>query len=246
MYHFFTESGNIFEKDIYLEGKDFNHIRNVLRMKQGEEVSVSDGISGKDYRCHIEGFEDERVHLIIDRIEEADTELPVQVTLYQGLPKADKMDLIVEKCVELGVTRIVPVACSRSVVKLDAKKAAKRVEHWNGKAEAAAKQSKRAVIPVVTPVMTMKEAMKDAEALDLRLIPYEHAENFAATREAIDSISDGSSVGIFIGPEGGFSEEEVQTASEAGITPITLGHRILRTETAAMVVLSWLIYRYEK
>ncbi|SKB57192.1 16S rRNA (uracil1498-N3)-methyltransferase [Lachnospiraceae bacterium] len=246
MYHFFTEPCNVLGEDIYLDGKDFNHIRNVLRMKQGEKVSVSDGISDKDYCCHIEDFEDDRVHLKVDEIKESEVELPVQVTLYQGLPKSDKMDLIVEKCVELGVTRIVPVACSRSVVKLDAKKAAKRVEHWNGKAEAAAKQSKRAVIPTVTQVMSMKEAMKDAASLDHRLIPYELAENFDATRKAVDNIAPGSSVGIFIGPEGGFSEEEIRTAEEAGITPITLGHRILRTETAAMVVLSWFIYRFEK
>ncbi|MCR5023248.1 MAG: 16S rRNA (uracil(1498)-N(3))-methyltransferase [Lachnospiraceae bacterium] len=245
MYRFFTDQSNISGNDIYITGSDYNHIRNVLRMKPGEVVSVSDGETEKEYRCHIEDFEEEKVHLRLDFIKEADVELPVRVTLFQGLPKSDKMDYIIEKCTELGVSEVVPVRTSRSVMKLDEKKAGKRTEHWQGKAEAAAKQSKRSMIPVVHEPVSMAEAVKMCGELDNRLIPYELSEGFEKTREMISNIKPGSTVGIFIGPEGGFSEEEIALAESAGVTPVTLGKRILRTETAALVVLSWLVYIYE-
>lgn len=245
MYRFFTDQSKISGNDIYITGSDYNHIRNVLRMKPGEVVSVSDGETEKEYRCHIEDYEEGKVHLRLDFIKEADVELPVRVTLFQGLPKSDKMDYIIEKCTELGVSEIVPVKTSRSVMKLDEKKAEKRTEHWQGKAEAAAKQSKRAVIPAVHEPVSMEEAVKMCCELDNRLIPYELSEGFDKTREMISGIKSGSSVGIFIGPEGGFSEEEIALAETAGVTPITLGKRILRTETAGMVVLSWLVYIFE-
>ena len=127
MYHFFVDPSNITDNDIYIEGNDYNHIKNVLRMKTGEQVSLSDGLTDKEYRCHIEDYTESAVHCRLDFIKESDVELPVKVTLYQGLPKSDKMELIIQKCVELGVARIVPVECSRSVVKLDAKKSASKV-----------------------------------------------------------------------------------------------------------------------
>ena len=245
MYHFFVDPSLIQGQDIYIEGSDYNHIKNVLRMKQGEVISVGDGLTDKEYRCHIEDFTDTHVHCRLDFIKDSGVELPVKVTLFQGLPKSDKMELIIQKCVELGVAEVVPVACSRSIVKLDAKKEKSKIARWNGISEAAAKQSKRAVIPEVKGVMSYKEAIDYAKSLDVNLIPYELAEGFDKTRELISGIKSGQSVGIFIGPEGGFSEEEVELAREAGAEPITLGRRILRTETAAMVVLSWLIYIYE-
>ena len=245
MYHFFVDPSLIQGQDIYIEGSDYNHIKNVLRMKQGEVISVGDGLTDKEYRCHIEDFTDTHVHCRLDFIKDSGVELPVKVTLFQGLPKSDKMELIIQKCVELGVAEVVPVACSRSIVKLDAKKEKSKIARWNGISEAAAKQSKRAVIPEVKGVMSYKEAIDYARSLDVNLIPYELAEGFDKTRDLISGIKSGQSVGIFIGPEGGFSEEEVELAREAGAEPITLGRRILRTETAAMVVLSWLIYIYE-
>ena len=245
MYHFFVDPSLIQGQDIYIEGSDYNHIKNVLRMKQGEVISVGDGLTDKEYRCHIEDFTDTHVHCRLDFIKDSGVELPVKVTLFQGLPKSDKMELIIQKCVELGVAEVVPVACSRSIVKLDAKKEKSKIARWNGISEAAAKQSKRAVIPEVKGVMSYKEAIDYAKSLDVNLIPYELAEGFDKTRDLISGIKSGQSVGIFIGPEGGFSEEEVELAREAGAEPITLGRRILRTETAAMVVLSWLIYIYE-
>ena len=245
MYHFFAEPSNISDNDIYIEGNDYNHIKNVLRMKVGEVISIGDGISDKEYRCHIEDFTENAVHCRLDFIKESGVELPVKVTLYQGLPKSDKMELIIQKCVELGVARIVPVECSRSVVRLDAKKAASKVKRWQGISEAAAKQSKRAFIPEVASPIKFSDALKEAAETDIKLIPYELAENFDSTREIISKIKEGQSVSIFIGPEGGFSEDEIAASLENGFNSITLGRRILRTETAALVVLSWLIYLFE-
>ena len=245
MYRFFTDASLINAHDIYIEGADYNHIKNVLRMKTGETVSVSDGISGKEYRCHIEGFEEARVHLRLDFIKEADVELPVKVTLFQGMPKSGKMDSIIEKCVELGVYEIVPVITERSVVKIDGKKALERVRHWQGKAEAAAKQSKRAMIPVVKDVVNFRDAINSTENFDVKLFPYELAEGFDKTREVMSSIKAGESIAVFIGPEGGFSETEVSLAENHGFSSLTLGKRILRTETAAPVVMAWMVYMFE-
>ncbi len=246
MYRFFTDPENIRDKDIIITGKDVNHIKNVLRMAPGETVSVSDGVSGREYRCHIESFSPDSVNLKLDFIKEDNVELPVRVTLFQGLPKSDKMDQIVEKCTELGVSEVVPVFTERSVVKLDAGKAEKREQHWQGKAEAAAKQSKRGVIPKVGKVTGFKEAVEKASLFTHKFIPYELSEDFGKTREILSAVKGGDDIALFIGPEGGFSEEEIKLAEEKGFIPLTLGKRILRTETAAMVVLSWLIYLFEE
>ena len=156
------------------------------------------------------------------------------------------MEYVIQKAVELGVAEIVPVATDRCVVRLDEKKAKTKAERWNTIADAAAKQSKRRVIPAVKDVMSFKEAILYAGNTDIRLIPYELAEDFGRTRDIVSSLRRGQSVSVFIGPEGGFTEEEISQAEQAGITQITLGHRILRTETAAMVVLSWLLYETER
>ena len=155
------------------------------------------------------------------------------------------MELIVQKAVELGVFEVIPVTVKRCVVKLDEKKAAAKVSRWQGIAEAAAKQCKRGIIPVVKMPMTLREAAAYAQEMDVRLIPYELAGDMAHTREIIEGIVPGQSVALFIGPEGGFEESEVETALAAGIEPITLGRRILRTETAGLTVLSWLMYHFE-
>ena len=175
-----------------------------------------------------------------------DTELPSRIYLFQGLPKQEKMELIVQKAVELGVCQVIPVQTRRCVVKLDAKKAAKKVQRWQQIAESAAKQAGRGYIPAVSEVMTFQEALAFSETLDIRLIPYELADGMEGTRKILDEIRPGQSVGIFIGPEGGFEKEEVGRAVEAGALPITLGKRILRTETAGIAVLSILMYRLEK
>ena len=245
MYQFFVEPQQIQDRKIIITGSDVNHIRNVLRMKPGEEIAVSNGIDGREYRCGIEAFTQDEVICTLRFVKEDGVELPSRIFLFQGLPKADKMELVVQKAVELGVYEIIPVAARRCVVKLDEKKAAGKGARWQGIAEAAAKQSKRAVIPQVHSVMRMQEAVECARSMDIRLIPYELAEDMQHTRAVIEAAEPGKDIAVFIGPEGGFEESEVRMAKEAGIEPVTLGKRILRTETAGLTVLSWLMYHLE-
>lgn len=246
MYQFFVEPSQIQGSRVIITGKDVNHIKNVLRMKPGEELSVSNGMDGKEYRCGIEEYTEEKVICSLRFIKEDGVELPSRIYLFQGLPKADKMELIIQKAVELGVYEVIPVACGRSVVKVDEKKAKSKLARWQGIAEAAAKQSKRAIIPEIRPVMSMKEAIAYGKDIDVKLIPYELAENMNKTKEIINGIESGQSIAVFIGPEGGFEEKEIADAMEQGVIPITLGKRILRTETAGFTVLSWLMYHLEE
>ena len=245
MYQFFVEPSQIQDKKVIITGSDVKHIKNVLRLKPGEEIAVRNGVDGREYRCGIEEFAQDQAICSLRFVKEEGVELPSKVYLFQGLPKADKMELIVQKAVELGVYEVIPLAVKRCVVKLDEKKARAKANRWQGIAEAAAKQSKRGVVPVVKEPMTMKEAAAYARGMDVKLIPYELAEDMAHTKKVIESIRPGESVAVFIGPEGGFEEGEVAEAIAAGIEPITLGKRILRTETAGLAVLSWLMYHLE-
>ncbi len=250
MYRFFIEKNqiNIAEKKVLITGEDVNHIKNVLRMKPGEEVSVMVPNEGDEYRCAISAYTEDEVELTLLFIKESNVELPCEIVLYQALPKADKMELVITKAVELGAARIVPVATDRSVVKLDKARADKKVARWNTISEAAAKQSKRAIIPEVSSVMTVAEAIEDCRSFGAKIIPYELSDpdSMNKTREYIGNIKPQDKVAIFIGPEGGFTEEEIALAEAAGFTPVTLGHRILRTETAGLVVLAWIVYNVEK
>ena len=246
MQRFFVEPYQVQEEEhrITLTGPDLNHMKNVLRMRIGEDVWISDG-SEKEYHCTIEEFQEDSAVLHILYAQESQYELPSRIYLVQGLPKGDKMELIIQKAVELGAYAVVPVETRRCVVKLDAKKAQKKVTRWQQISESAAKQSKRMLIPEVKNVMSWKEALAFAKGLDVVLIPYELAQGMKETREILSAIQPGQSVGIFIGPEGGFEEEEVRDAMEAGGKPVTLGKRILRTETAGMTMLSILMYTLE-
>lgn len=246
MYQFFVDAAQIQGHRIVITGKDVNHIKNVLRMKKGEEISVSNGVDRKEYRCGIEEFSEEEVICTLRFIKEEGLELPSKVYLFQGLPKADKMELVIQKAVELGVYEVIPVSCRRTVVKLDAKKEKSKITRWQGIAEAAAKQSKRGMIPEIKNVMTMKEAVAYSRKCQVRMIPYELAEDMQETKRIIDGLKPGEDIAVFIGPEGGFEEAEIKEAMESGIIPITLGKRILRTETAGMTVLSWIMYRLEE
>lgn len=244
MYHFFVKPEQIGETLIRITGNDVNHIKNVLRMKPGELVLISNGID-RDYHCEIDSLSSDEVTARILSVDEEGTELSAKLYLFQGLPKSDKMELIVQKAVELGVYQIIPVATKRAVVKLDAKKEEAKVKRWNSIAESAAKQSKRIIIPEVTGVMPLKEAFAFAEGLDVNLIPYEHAEGMEGTRKELERIVPGMSVGIFIGPEGGFEDAEIEKACEKDIRPVTLGKRILRTETAGLAMLSILMFQLD-
>jgi 16S rRNA (uracil1498-N3)-methyltransferase len=245
MYHFFVTPEQIGAREIRIEGSDVNHIRNVLRMMPGEQVSISSGDDGKEYRCELVELGEEQIIAKIMWVQEADTELPSRICLFQGLPKGDKMELIIQKAVELGVYEIVPVATKRAVVKLDEKKEAAKRKRWNAISESAAKQSKRTIIPEVKPVLSFAQALEYAKHYEKKLIPYELAEGMDRTREIFAGIRSGDSVALFIGPEGGFDEKEIEAAQEAGLLPITLGKRILRTETAGMTVLSVLMFQLE-
>ena len=244
MQQFFVTADQVQENQIYIEGTDVNHMKNVLRMRPGEKLGISDG-NNHHYICQVEKYEDAQAVLTILEEESVDTELPSKVYLFQGLPKGDKMELIVQKAVELGVYQVIPVATKRAVVKLDAKKAKKKVERWQQIAVSAAKQAGRGIIPAVGEVCTYAQALKCAEELDVVLIPYELAEGMEETKQIIAEIRPGQSVGIFIGPEGGFEKEEVEQAVKAGAEPLTLGKRILRTETAGLTMLSVLMFHLE-
>lgn len=244
MQQFFAEPSWIRDGRIWLTGPDVNHIRNVLRMKPGEDVRVSDG-NGAVYLCSISAYEEKTAVLDILKELDPDTELPSKVVLFQGLPKGDKMDLIVQKAVELGACSVIPFMAKRSIVKLDDKKAQKRQQRWQAIAKGAAEQSGRSLIPEIAQVRSFAEALEAASALDVVLIPYELEEGMERTARLIENIMPGQSVGIFIGPEGGFEEKEVNQAKAAGAEPITLGKRILRTETAGITALSILMYHLE-
>lgn len=244
MYQFFVEEDAIGADNISITGEDVNHIKNVLRMKIGTDIRISNK-NDKDYICHIVSIEDDEILAAIDEVDLEGTELPSKIYLFQGLPKGDKMETVIQKNVELGVSSIIPVSMKRSVMKLEPKKVKSRIERWNKIAESAAKQSKRMIIPEVTEPMTMKEAVKFASDLDLILLPYENSKGMEETKKIIEGIEAGQSIGIFIGPEGGFDEAEVDLAIEAGAKVISLGKRILRTETAGMALMSVLAYMLE-
>lgn len=247
MARFFVTPDQIRQNTINIYDGDVNHIRNVLRMRVGDELSISDG-EGTDYHCTIQSLDKDIVVCNIENSWKSYSELPVKLYLFQGLPKSDKMELIIQKAVELGAFEVVPVSTSRSIVKLDDKKAAKKIARWQQISESGAKQSSRAIIPVVKEPMTFKQALAYAKELDAVLIPYEKAEGIEETRAIIETLktSQVKSVGIFIGPEGGFAENEVELAMEAGAKPITLGKRILRTETAGLTTLSILMFAFEE
>ena len=246
MHRFFVEEPAMGENSITITGGDVNHIKNVLRMAVGDKICVINGQNNKEYYCEITAVGNDAVDTRICEIRESDQELGNEVVLFQGLPKSDKMELIIQKAVELGVHTIVPVSTDRTVVKLDAKKEANKRKRWMSISESAAKQSGRLRIPEVTPVVSYREALEMAKKMDVRLIPYELAEGMEKTRELMSSIQPGQSVAVFIGPEGGFESSEIEKAMEIGAWPITLGKRILRTETAGLVTMAMLVYNLER
>ncbi len=246
MHRFYVEKEQIADHAAVITGPDVNHIRNVLRMRAGDEIIICNG-QGKDCYCIINRVSEKEVIAEVQSVQDTGTELKAGITLFQGLPKQDKMELIIQKAVELGVYEIVPVMTRRVIVKLDdKKKEEKKLERWQAIAEGAAKQSGRGIIPVILPVQTYAQAMEYARTLDCNIIPYENARGIEYTREIINSLPQYRRIGVFIGPEGGFEEAEVEYAAERGVHPVTLGRRILRTETAGMAVLSMMMLALEE
>ena len=232
MFNFFAEENSKHGDNYLICGTDYNHIKNVLRMNIGEQLLVSE--NGKSNLCEIESFEADSAVVRIIEENFNDTNLPVKIYLFQGLPKSDKMELIIQKAVELGAEGIIPVEMNRCVVKLDDKKKKSKTSRWQAIAESAAKQSKRTIIPEVSDVISFKQALEKAKELDLFLVPYENKDGMKATENALFQIKAGSTVGILIGPEGGFEEYEIEAAETVGGKTVSLGKRILRTETAAI------------
>lgn len=244
MHRFFVDNCSDIKDNIIIDGSDVNHIKNVLRLRCGEHILVSNG-NGMDYECSIVEIDTDTVTAKVLDVFKNAAELPVNITLFQGMPKQDKLELIIQKSVELGVREIVPVITKRSVVKIDEKKAGKKIERYNSIAESAGKQSGRGIIPEVKEFMTFKQAIEYAKTLEMNIIPYEEAEGMAYSREVIKDIKNHKSLGIFIGPEGGFAKEEVELAMSMGAKCITLGNRILRTETAGLAVLSIIMFEID-
>ena len=232
MFNFFCDNKDCDGDCYYITGADFNHIKNVLRMNIGDIFLVSH--QNNSDLCEIVNIDNETVTAKIKDKNYQNTNLPISIYLFQGLPKADKMELIIQKTVELGVTKIIPMEMANCVVKLEEKKKAAKTARWQAIAESAAKQSKRNSIPDVSNVLSYKSALEIAAELDILLVPYENKHGMSATKEALNKIKSGMKIGIIIGPEGGFIEKEICAAKEIGGNVISLGKRILRTETAAI------------
>lgn len=232
MHNFFVNQSQKQGNRYFISGVDYNHIINVLRMDIGDSFLVS--TDGKSDLCEIESFDSDTITAVITEENYQNTELPLHIYLFQGLPKGDKMEFIIQKSVELGVYAVVPTEMSRCVVKLDDKKKKSKVSRWQSISESAAKQSKRNYIPKIFDVLSYKEALKMASELDLLLVPYENKDGMLSTKRVLEKLQNCKSVGIFIGSEGGFDDKEIELAKEAGGEIISLGKRILRTETAAI------------
>ncbi len=237
MYNFFIENDGVIENGYKITGKDFNHVKNVLRMKTGEDLLVT--YNGKSDLCCITEILESEIIVKVIKADYQCTELPVSVTLFQGIAKGDKMELVIQKSVELGVTEIVPVELKRCVAKIEKNKAKQKTERFNLIAESASKQSKRNVIPKVLEPMSFNTALDYAKNFDILIVPYECADGMTATVNTLKEIKKGYKIGVIIGAEGGFEDgeiEKVKALSNARV--ISLGKRILRTETASITTIS--------
>ncbi len=243
MYQFFLTEEQIGREFITITGGDVNHIKNVLRMRPGETIRVSNQ-KGQDYFCKISEVGKDFVQADILETGAATTELPGKIYLFQGIPKGDRMEHVIEKAVELGVYEIIPVRMRYCVVKLDDKKQQAKLKKWQALAMAAAKQSKRSLVPNIHPVMSYKEAIAYAFQSEACLIPYENENGMEGTKTALKKIRGKESVSILIGPEGGFAPEEIEAVKSRGEV-ISLGKRILRTDTAAITAMSMVMMEME-
>lgn len=243
MYNFFITKENKIGDKVSIVGTDYNHIKNVLRMKEGDEILVS--LDGASHLCAIESLTDNEIIAVITKENFQDTTLPVSITLFQGLPKSDKLELIIQKAVELGVDEITPVQMERCIVKLDDKKQDGKVSRWQAIAESAAKQSKRTYIPTVNAPLSFNKMLEKAKTYDLFIVPYESENGMQSTKDTLSKIKSGHKIGVLIGPEGGFSQKEIDLAKEQGAKIVSLGKRILRTETAAITAVGMIMLHAE-
>ena len=243
MFNFFANESSRAGDRFIIDGPNYNHIKNVLRMHTDDEFLVSHG--GVSHLCRLVGFENETAIAQIVEENFQNTELNADIILFQGLPKSDKLEWIIQKTVELGVSSIIPVEMTNCVVKLEDKKKKTKQTRWQAIAESAAKQSKRAVVPDVQEPISFKSALEQAKDLDRILVPYGNHRGMEATAEAIAMLTNGMKIGIFIGPEGGFDPKEIDAITACGGKTISLGSRILRTETAAIAAVSLCMFQLE-
>lgn len=238
---FFVDLSAIAGNQVQFTGENYQHLSKVLRAKIGDAVVATDA-QGMDYHCVIDHITSDCIVARIEDVARSAVEPEVAVHLFQCLPKADKMELVIQKCVELGVHKIYPVAAARCVVRLDTERAQKKCARWQKVSEAAAKQCGRGIIPEIHSVISMDEAIELAAAMDLALIPYEREQQRGLKEIALGGRKE---IAILIGPEGGFDDAEIAACLARGILPVTLGKRILRTETAGMYTLAILLYLIE-
>ena len=250
MDRFFVEPEhlNLDDRTLYIDGEDVKHISKVLRYGQGDEIEVCDS-NGHEYICRIESIDKTRIDLSIVNEVDINRESRIRVSLYQGVPKSTKMDIILQKLTEAGVDEIVLVNTKRSVVNIKGDKADKKFDRWERIIYEAAKQCKRGLIPKLRGILSFKEALEDMGKNDINICPYE-VEKSLGIKEALQTgqvkkileNKDEVRVGIFIGPEGGFAEEENEMVKAAGISSVTMGPRIFRTETASIVATAITLY----
>ncbi len=244
MHRFFVDEKDIYESQITMKGDDVSHISKVLRLKPGDIIETCDG-NGTDYEVKIEEVQKNIIKTTILNRRPSRSEANLKVILFQSIPKSTKMDFIIQKCTEMGINTIVPVVSARTIVKLETEKdEIKKVERWSKIAEEAAKQSKRGMIPIIGMPISFDKAIQEAAKLDMAIIPYE-LETAHSLKKTFEN-KNINSIGIFIGPEGGLEDFEIEKAINNNIVPVTLGPRILRTETAGFVALSCVMYHFDQ
>ena len=245
MPRFFVRTNQINNDNIDIIGEDVKHIKNVLRKQIGDKIEVCNQNTGDSYKCEIEKFSENEIKTnIIEKLKKIHEK--VQVDIYQGLPKSDKMELIIQKSVELGANAIIPVNMKRCVVKLEGKDESKKIDRWQKIAESAAKQCGRSFIPEVKHLINVKDICNLINEYDVIIVAYENEKENTLKSELKKLNSENLKIGIVIGPEGGFEESDVNILRENGARIVTLGNRILRTETVALNVLSIVMYELEQ
>ena len=244
---FFVKSDQVKGNKINILGEDVNHIKNVLRLNCGERINICDSSTSTNYICEISDISSQKIECTIIEITKGEVESNVELHVFQGLPKADKMELIIQKGTELGVNEFIPVSFKRSIVKLNGKDEIKKIERWNKISEVAAKQCGRDIIPFVRSVENLKSLCNEIKEYDIVLVAYENEKENYIKNELLKlkNIKNKYKIAIVIGPEGGIDEEEIKALKEAGAKVVSLGKRILRTETVVLQVSSIIMYELE-
>ena len=242
---FFVKNNQIENDKIIITGEDVNHIKNVLRLSIDDDLQICDLDTAINYTCGITKIDNDKIECNIFNKIDSEAESNIHINIFQGIPKSDKMELIIQKCVELGVNEITPVEMKRCVAKIEDKAKIKKIERWQKISEVAAKQCGRDRIPKINNVINIKNICNLSSEYDIVLLAYENEEINTLKNELLtlrNETNKSLKIGIIIGPEGGLDKEEVEVLKENGIKSITLGKRILRTETVAFVLTSIIMY----